>query len=186
MDATQVLEDHVAGDTNAAPRLLPLVYERLRLLAAQYMRQERPDHSFSATDLVHEAYVRLIDNRRISWQGKTHFFAMAAKQMRRVLVDAARAHKALKRGGDLRKVTLDDDAALTPGIALEVVALSKAIQRLHELSARQCEIVELRFFGGLSVRETAYVMGASERTVKREWRVAKAWLRRELSQAQGD
>jgi RNA polymerase sigma factor (TIGR02999 family) len=185
MDATQALESHVAGDPNAASQLLPLVYDRLRALAATYMHQERSDHSFSATDLVHEAYVRLIDNTRMSWQGKTHFFAMAARQMRRVLVDAARAHQAQKRGGDLTRVTLDDNAALSPGTAVDFMALNEAIQRLSELSARQTEVVELRFFGGLSIRETAYVLGVSERTVTQDWTMARAWLLRELSYIQG-
>jgi len=181
MDATQTLEDHVGGDPGAAAQLLPLVYDRLRALAARYMQRERPGHSLCPTDLVHEAYGRLVDNTRISWQGKTHFFAMAAKQMRRILVDSARAHKASKRGGGLNRVTLDDNAAFTPGIALDFLALNEALEKLSELSSRQGEAVELRFFGGLNVRETAYVLGVSERTVNQDWRTARAWLSRELS-----
>jgi RNA polymerase sigma factor (TIGR02999 family) len=185
MDVTQALEDHVAGDRGAASQLLPLVYDRLRALAARYMRQERPGHSLCPTDLVHEAYVRLVDITRISWQGKTHFFAMAARQMRRILVESARAHKAQKRGGNLQRVTLDDEAAFSPSVALDVLALNEALERLSELSSRQGEVVELRFFGGLSVRETAYVLGVSDRTIDQDWSVARAWLSRELSRAQG-
>ena len=125
------------------------------------------------------------DRKEIDWQGKTHFFAMAAKQMRRVLVDSARAHKAQKRGGGLKKVTLDENAAFARGAALDILALNEALERLNELSSRQNEVVELRCFGGLCVRETAYVLGVSERTVNQDWTVARAWLSRELSRVQG-
>lgn len=184
MDATQALESHVAGDPSAVNQLLPLVYERLRALAAHYMREERPGHSLSPTDLVHEAYIRLVDNTRISWQGKTHFFAMGATQMRRILVESARARKAQKRGGGVTLVTLVDEATPASGVVLDVLALHEAMQRLSELDPRQCDVVELRFFGGLSVRETAYVLGVTDRTVVEDWRVARAWLMRELSHDQ--
>jgi RNA polymerase sigma factor (TIGR02999 family) len=184
MDATRVLEEHVAGDHNAIGRLLPLVYDRLRALAARYMQQERSGHSLCPTALVHEAYLRIVDNKRISWQGKTHFYAIAARQMRHLLVESARAHKALKRAGSFKKVTLDDAVAPVPGVALDILTLNEAMQTLSELSSRQCDVVELRFFGGLSVRETAYVLGVSERTVKQDWKMAKAWLFRELSRMQ--
>jgi RNA polymerase sigma factor (TIGR02999 family) len=160
---------------------MALVYDELRDLAGRYMRQERRDHTLQATALVHEAYIRLIDNTRIDWQGKTHFFALAATQMRRILAEHARARKARKRGGGARKVTLDDTAAITPNGVVDALALDEALEKLERDSPRQVRIVELRFFGGLSVQETARLLDVSASTVKGDWRVAKAWLARELS-----
>ena len=181
IDATRILSDHTAGDPAAASQLLPLVYRELRALAADYLRRERPEHSLQATALVHEAYLRLVDITRVDWRGKSHFFAMAARQMRRVLVEHARRRNARKRGGDLLKVSLDEAVTVVPGPDSDVLALHDALETLARLSPRQGEIAMLRFFGGLSEKETGYVLGVSERTVRADWRVARAWLRRELT-----
>jgi RNA polymerase sigma factor (TIGR02999 family) len=180
-NATRALAAHSGGDPNAAAELLPLVYDQLRGLASRYMRQERRDHTLQPTALVHEAYLRLIDASQVDWRGKTHFFALAARQMRRILVEHARAHGASKRGGGARKVTLDESVAITPNGVLDVLALDEALVRLAGESNRQVKVVELRFFGGLSVEETAHILEISDGTVKRDWRVAKAWLSRELA-----
>jgi RNA polymerase sigma factor (TIGR02999 family) len=183
--ATQALVAHSGGDAMAAAELLPLVYDRLRALAGHYMRLERPDHTLQPTALVHEAYLRLIDGARVDWNGRTHFFAVAAIQMRRVLAEHARSRGAQKRGGGARKVTLSDPAAITAGGMLDMLALDEALEKLARQSQRQCRVVELRFFGGLSVEETAHVLEVSPSTVKGDWRVAKAWLARELSTSSG-
>ena len=179
--ATRALEAHAGGDPKAVSELLPLVYEKLRALAAAYMRAERRDHSLQPTALVHEAYLRLIDGERVSWQGRAHFFAVAATQMRRILAEHARARKAGKRGGNARKVTLDDTMAVTTAGVVDMLALDEALDRLARESPRQVRVVELRFFGGLSVEETAQLLEISMSTVKGDWRVARAWLARELS-----
>jgi RNA polymerase sigma factor (TIGR02999 family) len=179
--ATQDLTEHSRGSPAAAARLMPLVYDQLRVLAGRYMDRERRDHTLQPTALVHEAYLRLIDASQIDWQGKTHFFAMAATQMRRVLADHARARGARKRGGGARKVTLGDNVAIGPAGTLDMLALDEALERLARSSPRQSRVVELRFFGGLSVEETARILDVSTGTVKGDWRVAKAWLARELS-----
>lgn len=166
----------------AASRLLPLVYDELRALAARYMQRERRDHTLQPTALVHEAYVRLIDGARVEWHGKTHFYALAATQMRRILIEHARSRKADKRGGGAHRVTLDDRMAISSGGVLDMLTLDEALTRLEERSPRQCRVVELRFFGGLSVVETARFLEISASTVKDEWRVAKAWLAREFAQ----
>jgi RNA polymerase sigma factor (TIGR02999 family) len=182
---TQALLAHASGDRLVAARLLPLVYDELRHLAARYMRRERRDHTLQPTALVHEAYLRLIDASQIDWQGKTHFLAVAATQMRRVLADHARAHGARKRGGDARKVTLDDNLAISGQGTLDMLALDEAMEKLARDSPRQSRVVELRYFGGLSVEETARILDVSASTVKGDWRVAKAWLARELSTRRG-
>lgn len=181
IDATETLIAHSNGDRKAAARLLPLVYDQLRALAHRYMQQERPDHTLQTTALVHEAYVRLIDVDRVDWRGKTHFFAIAAREMRRVLVEHARSKKARKRGGGLKNVTLEDTHAIAPGSVVDVLALDEALERLQQQSPRQIRVVELRFFAGLSVEETARLLEVSEATVKGDWRMAKAWLSRELA-----
>jgi RNA polymerase sigma factor (TIGR02999 family) len=181
VDATQVLAEHQGGDPHAASRLLPLVYAELRALAGAYMRRERPDHTLQPTALVHEAYLRLIDITRVDWRGKSHFVAMAATQMRRVLVEHARARGAQKRGAAPQRVTLSENVAVTPEPSLDPLAFDEALERLAQLSPRQSRLAELRCFAGLDVKETAYVLGVSEATVKREWRVARAWLRHELA-----
>jgi len=184
--ATEALVAHSNGDPKAAEELLPLVYDRLRSLAARYMRSERRDHTLQPTALVHEAYLRLVDRTRVDWQGKTHFYAVAATQMRRVLAEHARARRAGKRGGGARKVTLEDLVGITAGGLVDVLALDEALEKLAQASPRQGRVVELRFLAGLSIEETAHVLDVSVGTVKGDWRVARAWLARELSMPVGD
>ena len=179
-DATELLNSHVSGDARATSQLLPLVYARLRKLAAHYMKAERPGHSLQPTEVVHEAYLRLIDGERVDWQGKTHFFAVAARQMRRVLIDHARARKAQKRETTL--VSLGDVPAPGETQIIDVLALDEALTRLADASSRQADVFELRAYGGLKVKEIADHLGVSERTVKGDWTVARAWLARELTQ----
>lgn len=181
--ATEALAAHAAGDGDAAGQLMPLVYDKLRAVAANYLKRERVGHTLQPTALVHEAYLKLIDINRMDWQGRTHFFAMAATQMRRLLVDHARAKNANKRAGQM--VTLDEGAALVEGSTIDVLALNEALDRLQSQSPRQCKVAELRFFGGLNVPETAMALGVSERTVKQDWAVARAWLVRELESSTG-
>lgn len=180
VDFTQELRDHAAGGRDATARLMSQVYQRLRALAGAYMRGERPDHSLQPTALVHEAYLRLVDITRIDWRGKSHFFAMAARQMRRILVEHARRHGAAKRGGGIREVTLDEDVGLDSGPRIEILALHEALEQLSRLHPRQAEVAALRFFGGLQWKEVGLVLGVSERTVRGDWRVARAWLARQL------
>ena len=171
------------GDAAALEQLLPLVYEELRRMAARQRRGERPVHTLQPTALVHEAYLRLIDVQRVDWQNRAQFFGIAAQLMRRVLVDHARARQALKRGGPAIPVSLDgfEPGAPTPGLGFaDLVDLDGALTRLAALDADQARIVELRFFGGLTVEETASLVGSSPATVKRDWSSAKAWLFREL------
>ena len=189
-DVTGLLVAWRGGDGAALDRLVPLVYAELRHLAHRYMRDERPNHPLQTTALVHEAYLRLIDVNRIDWQSRNHFLAVSAQMMRRVLVEAARWRNADRRGGDASHVALD--AALVPAAerGADLLALDEALARLATLAPRKGRVVELRYFGGLTVEETANVLGVSAETVKRDWRVAKLWLRRELSVAdqgrQGD
>jgi len=168
-------------DPDTASRLLPLVYDELRALAGRHMRRERPDHTLQPTALVHEAYLRLVDGGRIDLRGKTHFFALAAIQMRRILADHARARNAAKRGGAAKKVTLGDAAAFRTDGVVDMLSLDEALAKLNRESPRQCRVVELRYFGGLSIEETARALDVSPSTVKGDWRVARAWLARELS-----
>jgi RNA polymerase sigma factor (TIGR02999 family) len=186
MDATDTLMAHAAGDPAAADQLLPLVYRELRALAAAYMRRERPGHTLQPTALVHEAFIRLVDESRINWRGRTHFFALAARQMRRILIDSARSRNARKRGGGLHRVTLDEGLLTSAGPTFDVLALDEALRRLARLNDRQAQVVELRFFGGLSVEETAQFLGVSAPTVKNDWRAARAWLLRELRPGEGE
>jgi len=180
MDLTDAFEDRAAGKREAASRLLPVVYDQLRLLAERYMRRENLDHSWRPSDLVHEACLRLIDTSRISWQGKTHFLAVSATQMRRLLIDHARARRAKRRGGGLERLALDENLARTEGPSFDLLALDEALNKLATLRPRQARTVELRFFGGLTIRETAYLLSISEDAVKMDWRMARAWLLREL------
>lgn len=178
---TRLLMEWRNGDLGALDRLMPLVYDELRRVARQWLRHERAGHTLQPTALVHEAYLKLVDLRRIQWQDRAHFLAVAAQLIRRILVDHARRHAAAKRGGGVRAVTLE--APLEPAALqreLSVVALDDTLSRLAALDARQARLVELRFFGGLNVAETAEVLGVSSATVKREWQTAKAWLYREL------
>jgi RNA polymerase sigma factor (TIGR02999 family) len=168
------------GDRDAESKLMPLVYQELRRLARRYMRAERADHTLQPTALVHEAYLSLVGDRDRTWQNRAHFFAMAAQQMRRILVDHARARRAGKRGGDRAKVELDEGAAYSPEKSEEMLALDQALDRLARRDPRQAQAVELRFFGGLSEDEVAEVQGISTRTVKRDWTLARAWLYKEI------
>lgn len=181
----EALRLQAAGGPSAAERLLPLVYDRLRALAGRYLRGERPDHTLQPTALVHEAYVRMIDVKRIDWAGKTHFFAMAARQMRRILVEHARAVGAQRRGAGRRRVEMEDHLAVTAERSLEVLMLEEALSQLAARHERQAHVAELRLFGGMSVDETAQALGVSQRTVKRDWRVARAWLARAMSGEEG-
>jgi RNA polymerase sigma factor (TIGR02999 family) len=169
------------GDAQALDRIVPLVYDELRRLADRHFRRERPGHTLEPTALVHEAYVRLIDQKRVTWKNRGHFFAVAAQMMRRILIDHARSRQADKRGGGGEKVTLDDRlGAETSGRDVDVIALDGALTRLKALDATQAQIVDLRFFAGLTIEETADVLETSPASVKREFRSAKAWLFREL------
>ncbi len=169
-----------SGDGAAVTELMPLVYDELRRLARRYVRQERAA-SVQATDLVHEAYLRLARDRPRRWQGRTHFLAIAAIGMRRVLVERARARGARKRGGDRVQVTLDDALVAAPGTTVDLLAIDRALSALAALDARQARIVELRFFAGMTVEEAAEATGVSPATVKRDWTLARAWLQRELA-----
>jgi len=180
-DITQILKAAGSGDGSAIARLMPLVYDELRALADSYLQRERSDHTLQATALVHEVYVRLVRQEDVEWKNRAHFFAVAAQAIRRILVDHARRHHRLKRGGDRQRVRLELDAALTQERDLDLLALDEALDRLAHLSERQARIVELRFFGGIGLKEIAEVLGVSPRTVDGDWSMARAWLRRELS-----
>jgi RNA polymerase sigma factor (TIGR02999 family) len=179
-DVTALLAEWSSGNESVAEDLFPLVYDELRKLARAHLRRERrPDHTLQPTALVHEAYLRIVDQQRVRWQNRAHFFAIASRMMRRILVDHARARKAARRGGGVPAVTLDE-ARLASREPLDVIALDDALERLAELDPSGARVIELRYFGGLSIRDTAEVMGTSASTVKREWNTARAWLFREL------
>jgi RNA polymerase sigma factor (TIGR02999 family) len=178
---TDLLTRWRAGDRQALDALLPLVYEELRRLARHYLRLERADHTLQSTALVHEAYVRLVGQDAPRWEGRTHFYGVAARLMRQILVDHARSRGAAKRGGDMLRLTLDEHVVAGPSRDLDILALDEALDRLADLSEQQSRIVELRFFSGLSIEETADVMDISPATVKRGWTAARAWLFREMS-----
>ena len=178
-DVTALLVAWSNGDGEAHDRLIEAVYAELRALARGYLRRERPDHSLAPTALVHEAYLRLVDQRRVQWHNRAHFFAIAAHVMRRLLVDHARAHGAVKGGAGHRVPLLDIDVGVDPE-DLDVIALDAALVRLAAIDRRQSRLVELRFFGGLTGDEIATVLGVAPITVKRDWALARAWLFREL------
>jgi len=181
-DVTRLLSETIAGHEEAAARLFPIVYDELRRLAASALRRERADHTLQPTALVHEAFLRLVDVPDAHWHDRSHFVAIAARAMRRVLVDHARGRNALKRGSAEVRVPLDDvDVPSGESGDVDLVALDDVLERLAALDERQARIVELRFFGGLTVDETAALIGSSPRTVKRDWHMARAWLRRELA-----
>jgi RNA polymerase sigma-70 factor, ECF subfamily len=177
---TELLNKIGQGNQNAAEQLVPLLYSELRKLARHYLRRERSDHTLQATALVHEAYLRLVDQRQVSWQNRNHFFAVAAQQMRRILVDYARGHQAAKRGGAAIKVPLDRAVIVSQERANELVAIDQMLTRLTECDPEQARVVELRIFGGLTLEEIAEILGVSRSTVKRDWTMAKAWLSREI------
>ncbi len=172
---SMLLRNWSDGDQSALEKLTPIVYEELRRLARHYMRGERTGHSLQTTALVNEAYLRLLDYKRMQWQNRAHFFAVSAQLMRRILVDHARRHN-LKRGGDVQHVSIDDTAIVGGDQARDLVALDVALQALAQMDARKAQVVELRFFGGLSVEETAEVLKISPITVMRDWSTARAWL----------
>ena len=180
---TKLLHGWQGGDPAALDALLPVVYRELRRLAHCELRKERPDHTLQSAALVNEAYLRLFRMQPPRWESRTHFFAIAAQLMRQILVDYARRHRASKRGSGLCMLTLDDVGALSQQKEVDVIAIDDALHALAEVDPRQSRVVELRFFGGLSVEETAAAMDISAPTVKREWAMAKAWLHRELSSA---
>jgi RNA polymerase sigma-70 factor (ECF subfamily) len=180
---TELLRGLQDKDPQAASRLLPLVYNELRRLAAHYMRGEKPGQTIQATELVHEAYLRLVGQARIEWQGRSHFLAMAATSMRRILVERARKKLAEKHGGGEQKVQLDEALVFSPEKSKDIVALDDALKRLEKISPRQSRVVELRFFGGLEMEEIAHVEGVSVRTVKQDWSLARAWLHHEIARA---
>jgi RNA polymerase sigma-70 factor (ECF subfamily) len=180
-EVTQLLLELRSGKREAEEKLIPLVYAELRRLAAHYLRGERADHTLQPTALVHEAYIRLTKLHDLDWQSRAHFFATAATLMRRILVDHARAQQADKRDGIRDAISLEDELVVSPVRSPQLIALDDALSRLAELDIRKSRIVELRFFGGLSEEETGVILGISSRTVKRDWRVAKAWLFNEVN-----
>jgi RNA polymerase sigma-70 factor (ECF subfamily) len=183
-EVSQLLIDWSSGNKAALDQLIPLVDAELRRLAHQYMRQERPGHTLQTTALLNEAYLRLIDQRHVQWQNRAHFFGIAAQLMRRILIDYARNRRYAKRGGDALKVSLDEAAMVSKDRAAELIALDEALQNLAAIDSRRSRVVELRFFGGLSIEETAEVLNISRNTAIRDWTMARAWLYRELGEGQ--
>jgi RNA polymerase sigma-70 factor, ECF subfamily len=179
--AAQLLESATAGDRQALDALMPIVYDELRRLAARYLARERPGQTIQATALVHEAYLRLFRDKGLHWQNRPHFLAIAAQSMRHILVERARARRSYKRGGDRERITLEAELAGTPAQSLDIIALDQALERLAALDQQHARIVELRFFAGLTVEETADMIGVSPATVKRDWAIARAWLYREMN-----
>jgi RNA polymerase sigma factor (TIGR02999 family) len=183
---TQLLLDWGNGDKAALDKLVPVVYQELRRLAAYYMRRERPGHTLETSALVNEAYMRLVDYSQMRWQSRAHFFAVAAQAMRRILVEHARKRHFAKRGGGAVKVSFDEAAIVSQEQASELVALDDALTSLEAMDQRKARIVELRYIGGLNIEETAEVLAISPATVQREWRAAKAWLYREIKEGARD
>jgi RNA polymerase sigma factor (TIGR02999 family) len=183
-DVTGLLVKWREGDEGVLSQLLPVVYDELHRMAARYLRRERPDHTLQPTALINEAYLRLVDQNSVTWENRAHFFGIAANVMRRILVDHARGHQAAKRGGSVIKLPLDEAIhGSSKEEELDLVALDAALNRLVQLDPEQGRIVELRYFAGLTIEETAQVVGISPATVKRKWTVSRAWLRREITRA---
>lgn len=182
-ELTRILSNVSADNKGSVDELMPQVYDEFKSLAKHYLYNERADNTLSPTELVNEAYFKLLDHKRIDWQGKTHFFAIGANIMRRILVDHARGKSRIKRGGNLFKVELDDHLGLSLSIDNDedILALDEALQMLAKANERQAKIVEMRFFGGMKVQEVADALGVSKRTIEGDWTMAKAWLRRELN-----
>lgn len=181
-DVTQILSDMHGGDRASLEKLLPMIYDELHALAAAQLRQERPGHTLQATALVNEAYLKLIELKHIRWEGRAHFFGAAARIIRRILVDHARGKDRLKRGGDRKRIPLDSSAIQDDGKSIDLIALHEALEKLEALDSRQSKIVELRFFGGLSMKEVSDVLGVSLRTVEGDWTMARAWLMEQLAE----
>lgn len=179
-DVTDLLNDWGQGDQEALNELMPLVYDELRRLASRYLRHERPGHTLQTTALVHEAYLKLVDQKNASWQNRVQFFAAAAKVMRHILVDYARSRRAFKRGGEYCRLSLDEAVMSSKEKDPDLLTLNEALNSLEAIDIQQSRVVELRVFGGLTVEETAEALGISPRTVKREWSMAKAWLHKQI------
>ena len=176
-EITQMLIELTDGNQEVVNQILPHIYDELKRLASSYLRRERVDHTLQPTALVHEAYMKLIDQKRVQWQNRAHFFGIAAQVMRRILMDNARKHKADKRGGEAEKLPIEEEIlVVSHEKSAELIALDDALQTLAEIDEQKAKIVELRYFGGLSIEETAEVMGVSVPTINRQWRMAKAWL----------
>ena len=186
VDVTVLLSQLTQGNQEAAEKLIPLVYEELKRLARAHMRRERSDHTLQTTALVHEAYLKLVRQETAHWQGRSHFFGVAAQLMRQILIDHARGHLREKRGGGKAALPLTEALAFSPEHSEELVKLDEALKRLSAIDPRQSKVVELRFFGGLSVEETSEFLGISPKTVKRDWAVAKAWLHAEVRGPDGN
>jgi RNA polymerase sigma-70 factor, ECF subfamily len=184
-EITRLLTEIQGGNRRAETKLIPLVYDQLRRIAAQYMQQERPNHTLQATALVHEAYFRLLRQRDVGWQSRAHFFAIAARLMRRILVDYARAHNRQKRGAERQRVSLDEASIFPTERFKELLQVDAALSRLELEHPRQSQVVELKFFGGLSVEDIAEALHVSPKTVKRDWSVARVWLYREINKGKG-
>ena len=180
-DITDLLREWAGGDTTSRDELMTVVYADLKRRAAVHLRAEARDHPLSATALVHEAYLRLVDQRRAEWQNRTHFFAIASQMMRRILVDGARSRRTAKRSGRWARVTLDEGAKVMGPVAIDVLDLDTALTRLAAVDPRKCRLAELRFFAGLSTGEAAQALGVSEATADRDWQAARAWLLKELT-----
>ncbi len=181
-EVTQILQNWSGGDQKAPERLMPFVYDEMRRLARVFLAKERGNHTLQPTALVHEAYVRLVDQTRVNWQNRAHFYGIAASMMRRVLIDHARAHVTDKRGGATIRLSIDDVQVPVEERAAALLDLDEALERLKEMDERKCKIIEMRFFGGLSDEEIAEALGVSTRTVLRDWKTARLWLYRELTQ----
>jgi RNA polymerase sigma-70 factor, ECF subfamily len=181
-EITQLLRAWREGDGTALEKLMPVVYRELRRIAGNFMKRQDQGHTLQATALINEAYLRLVDSNKVNWQSRTHFFAVSAQLMRRVLVDSARQKNSQKRGGNNLRITLDDRIDIPLKDQTDLVALDEALSRLNKLSSRQSQVVELRYFGGLTEEQIAETLGVSERTVRRDWNLARTWLYRELQQ----
>ena len=180
-DVTQILQAWSNGDPRALEDLIPVIYEELRRQAARYLRRERPNHTLQTTALIHEAYLRLVDQKDVRWQNRAHFFGVAAQLMRRILVDHARKDRAVKRGGPAIKLPLGEAAAIAGRPDMNLVALDEALSKLAAMDERKSRVVELKYFGGLTAEEAAEVLQVSPATVRHDWSMAKAWLRREIA-----
>lgn len=181
-DVTEILQNWREGDKGAAEKLFPLVYDELKRQAGNYLRRERVDHTLQPTALVHEAYLRMIDQTVLSAENRSHFFGIASRVMRQILVDHARQHNAEKRGGAAQRFSIEDIDVLPEQSAADLLELDEALQKLEAIDERKCRVVDMRFFGGLKESEIAEILGVTEKTVRRDWQFAKLWLFRELSQ----